>query len=127
MPEVLLDSDILIDHLRGDEPARQYLKRFEAGERQGYLSIITVAELAAGQMRQEQEEEKVHQLLALFTHIALDFAIAWRGDEIRRQYHTRLADALIAATALSCHLQLSTRNLQHFTPIEGLRVEKPYD
>jgi predicted nucleic acid-binding protein len=127
MPEVLLDSDILIDHLRGYEPARQYLKRFETGEMQGSLSIITVAELAAGQMRQEQEEEKVQQLLALFTHIALDFAIAWRGGEIRRQYHTRLADALIAATALSRHLPLSTRNLQHFTPIEGLRVEKPYD
>ena len=44
MDEVLLDSDILIDHLRGYEPARQYLKRFEAGEMQGYLSIITVAE-----------------------------------------------------------------------------------
>ena len=89
MPEVLLDSDILIDHLRGYEPARQYLKRFEVGERQGSLSIITVAELAAGQMRQAQEEQKVQQLLALFTHIALDFAIAWRGGEIRRQYHTR--------------------------------------
>ena len=38
--KVLLDSDILIDHLRGYEPARQYLKRFEAGEVQGYLSII---------------------------------------------------------------------------------------
>lgn len=62
MDEILLDSDILIDHLRGYEPARQYLKRFEAGEVQGYLSIITVAELAAGQMRQEEEEAKVHQL-----------------------------------------------------------------
>ena len=70
MPEVLLDSDILIDHLRGYEPARQYLKRFEAGEMQGYLSIITVAELAAGQMRQAQEEEKIHRLLALFTPLA---------------------------------------------------------
>jgi len=66
MDEILLDSDILIDHLRGYEPARQYLKRFEAGEVQGYLSIITVAELAAGQMRQEEEEVKVQQLLALF-------------------------------------------------------------
>ena len=79
MDKVLLDSDILIDHLRGYEPARQYLKRFEAGEVQGYLSIITVAELAAGQMRQEEEETKVQQLLALFTHIDLDFVIAWRG------------------------------------------------
>ena len=127
MPEVLLDSDILIDHLRGYEPARQYLKQFETGERQGSLSIITVAELAAGQMRQEQEEEKVQLFLALFTHIALDFAIARRRGEIRRRYHTRLADALIAATALSHHLPLSTRNLQHFTLIEGVRVEKPCD
>ena len=127
MPEVLLDSDILIDHLRGYEPAHQYLKRFEAGEMQGYLSIIMVAELAAGQMRQAQEEEKIHRLLALFTPLALDFTMAWRGGEIRRQYHTRMADALIAATALIRHLPLSTRNLQHFTPIEGLRVEKPYD
>ena len=127
MDEVLLDSDILIDHLRGYEPARQYLKRFEAGEVQGYLSIITVAELAAGQMRQDDEEAKVQQLLALFTHVDLDFAIAWRGGEIRRHYQTRLADALIATTALRRHLTLATRNLQHFTPIEGLRVEKPYD
>jgi hypothetical protein len=42
---------------------------------QGYLSIITVAELAAGQMRQADEEAKV----------------------------------------------------QHFSPIEALQVEKPYD
>ena len=127
MDEILLDSDILIDHLRGYEPARQYLKRFETGEVQGYLSIITVAELAAGQMRQDDEEAKVQQLLALFTHIDLHFALAWRGGEIRRRYQTRLADALIAATALSHDLPLATRNLQHFTPIEGLRVEKPYD
>ena len=127
MDKVLLDSDILVDHLRGYEPARQYLKRFEAGEVQGYLSIITVAELAAGQMRQEEEETKVQHLLALFTHIDLDFAIAWRGGEIRRHYQTRLADALIAATAFMHHLRLVTRNLQHFTLIEGLQVEKPYD
>jgi len=127
MAKVLLDSDILIDHLRGYEPARQYLKRFETGEVVGYLSIITVAELAAGHMRQEDEETKIQHLLALFTHIDLDFAIAWRGGEIRRHYQTRLADALIAATALMHHLRLATRNLQHFTPIEGLQVEKPYD
>jgi hypothetical protein len=99
----------------------------KAGEKQGYLSVISVAELATGRMRQEGEENKVRQLLALFTAIDLDFAIAWRGGEIRRQYGTGLADALIAATALVRNLPLSTRNLQHLTPIEGLRVQKPYD
>jgi predicted nucleic acid-binding protein len=48
-------------------------------------------------------------------------------DHLRGYEHTRLADALIAVTALSRYLPLSTRNLQYFTPIEGLRVEKPYD
>jgi predicted nucleic acid-binding protein len=60
-------------------------------------------------------------LLALFTHIDLDFALAWHAGEIRRQYSTRMADALIR------NLPLSSGNLQHFTPIDGLRVEKPYD
>jgi hypothetical protein len=64
-PETILawhrrDSDMLIDHLRGYEPARQRLKRFEAREMQGYLSIIAVAELAAGQMRQAQEAQRRH-------------------------------------------------------------------
>jgi hypothetical protein len=56
---------------------------------QGYLSIITVAELAAGQMRQEEEATKVQHLLALFTHIDLDFVIAWRGERFAGT--TRLA------------------------------------
>lgn len=69
MTEVLVDSDILIDHLRGYDPARQYLKRFEAGEGKGYLSVITVAELATGQMRQRERQTRFiscsHSLLTL--------------------------------------------------------------
>jgi predicted nucleic acid-binding protein len=49
------------------------------------------------------------------------------AERARGRDATRLADALIAATALMHHLRLATRNLQHFTPIEGLQVEKPYD
>ena len=81
MPEVLLDSDILIDHLRGYEPARQYLKRFETGEMQGYLSIITVAELAAGQMRQAQEEEK--SINCLHCSRTLPSILPWPGAGVR--------------------------------------------
>ena len=93
MPEVLLDSDILIDHLRGvirPVGISNALRQVRCTE---YLSVITVAELAAGQKRQAQEEEKIHCLLALFTHLALDFTMAWRRGEIRRQYCTRIADA----------------------------------
>jgi hypothetical protein len=97
MPEVLLDSDILIDHLRGYESARQYLKCFEAGEIQGYLSVITVAELAAGQLRQAQEE-KIHQLLALFTPLALDFTMAWHGRVTCRETVRPISEAYWGST-----------------------------
>jgi predicted nucleic acid-binding protein len=127
MPDCLIDSDILIDNLRGYEPARAYLKQFETGETQGYISMITVAELAAGQMTGEDEEERVKRLLSIFDLIDLDFATAWRAGEIRRAHQTRIADAIIAATALSRDLKLITRNVSHFVSIDALQVEKPYD
>ena len=71
---------MMIDHT-GYDPARRYLKRFEAGEMQEYLSVITVAELAAGQKRQAQEEEKIHCLLALFTSLPL--ILLWPGAGVR--------------------------------------------
>ena len=127
MSDCLIDSDILIDNLRGYEPARSYLKPFETGEARGHISIITVAELSAGQMASEDEEERVKRLLSIFDIIDVDFAMAWRAGELRRTYKSRIADAVIAATALSKDLTLMTRNVSHFEPIDGLRVEKPYD
>ena len=127
MPDRLIDSDILIDHLRGHEPGRTYLKQFETGDLQGFVSMITVAELSAGQMRGDDEEARVKRLLSIFDIIDLDFEMAWQAGEIRRTYRTRLANAVIAAAALRNNLTLVTRNLSHFEPIHGLRVKKPYD
>ena len=58
-------------------------------EAEGYLSIITVAELAAGHMRPEAEETKVQHLLALFTHI--DLIMLLRGAGRRFDGTTRPA------------------------------------
>ena len=79
MADCLVDSDILIDNLRGYEPARAYLKQFETGETQGYISMITVAELAAGQMRGDDEEARVKRLLSIFDIIDMDVEMAWRA------------------------------------------------
>ena len=48
MDRVLIDTDILVDHLRGIGATKRYLKRIESGEIEAYISVITVAELSAG-------------------------------------------------------------------------------
>jgi predicted nucleic acid-binding protein len=127
MSDLLIDSDILIDNLRGYEPARAYLKPFETGSKTGSISILTVTELASGQMTGIDEEARVRRLLSVFEVIDFDFEIAWHAGEIRRKYRTRIADAVIAATAIDSNLKLVTRNLSHFEPIQELNVEAPYE
>jgi predicted nucleic acid-binding protein len=126
MSDCLIDTDILIDHLRGYAPAREWLRQFEAGQAKASVSTLTFTELAAGKMTGQDEEQRVRALLALFEPVDVDPAIAWRAGEIKRQHGTRLADAVIAATALQLGVPLYTRNLIHFTPVTGLQAEKPY-
>ncbi|MEW6103388.1 MAG: hypothetical protein AB1630_06180 [bacterium] len=41
MERRILDTDILIDHLRGYLPAEGYIEQFEFGFFRGYITIIT--------------------------------------------------------------------------------------
>jgi predicted nucleic acid-binding protein len=55
----------------------------------------------------------------------VDEIVAEKAVEIRRNGKVKLADAVIAATALSHGLQLATRNAGDFKRIEGLQVVDP--
>ncbi|MFZ5987143.1 MAG: type II toxin-antitoxin system VapC family toxin [Bacillota bacterium] len=128
MKKVLLDSDILIDHLRGYEKAWGYLKKIESGELEGYISVISEAELSAGgKLIYPAEEKKLKELLRIMHSIPIDSKIAWKAGEFRRKYNIRLMDGLIAATAYELKISLVTRNIKHFEGIGEIRVEQPYD
>lgn len=126
MTDILLDTDILIDLLRGYAPARVYFKQIEAGVIRAAVSAITVAELASGKMSGQNEEARVRNLLGLLKILDLDFDTAWRAGEIRRRHQSPFADAAIAATAIQQNLPLGTKNLKHFQPITGLIIQQPY-
>ena len=110
---VLFDTDVFVDHLRG---ARK-LPRVA-----GSYSAITRAELFAGD---EKGEPAVRALLALHTEIPVDDEIAEHAGRIRRTSAVRLPDAVVAATALEHGLSLVTRNRRDFAPIRGLRLRDP--
>jgi toxin FitB len=115
VPDVLLDTDVLVDHLRG-------ARRLVAGRDALSYSVITRAELFAGRA---SEEQAVARLLAPFRELAVDRAVAERAGRLRRDHGVRIADALIAATALVHGLVLATRNVRDFEPVPKLRLRPP--
>lgn len=115
MTRLLLDSDVLVDHLRGQ-------RRIVAGGDELHVSAISRAELFSGR---GTEERRVRRLLESMTSIPVDDAIAERAGRLRRGTTRRLPDALIAATALEHRLTLVTRNTRDFEGIRGLRLRQP--
>jgi predicted nucleic acid-binding protein len=111
MAELLIDTDVIIDHLRsGQGPIPP------AGT---CYSGITRAELFAGR---HADEAGLRRLLAPLGELPLDRAVAELGGRVRRESGLALPDALIAATAISHGLALVTRNRRHFERVPRLRL-----
>lgn len=120
----LVDTDVLIDVLRGVEEAKQYLR--ELAEEGLAISVVTVAELFSGRDTKDPvKREKVLRLLRHFEVIPVDNEIAVLAGEIRRDYGLHLGDAIISATAIIHGLTVVTGNLKHFRQVKGLPVTKP--
>ncbi|MGH2592176.1 MAG: type II toxin-antitoxin system VapC family toxin [Anaerolineae bacterium] len=110
----LLDSGLVIRHLRGDLEAVQLLRELGRRVRLG-VSVVTHLEVYAG-MR-PHEEYRTRKLLSRFVAYEVDREIAARAGEFLRRYHERgasIPDAIIAATAVRHGLTLVTLNAKHF-------------
>jgi predicted nucleic acid-binding protein len=125
MNRYLLDTDFLIEFLRGRLPACRFLDSLE-GEL--WVSALTVAELWAG-VRIGPEEEMLTKFAFGFRVQPVTEGIGKRGGELRRQFGpshgTGLVDALLAATGEHLESPLVTFNARHFPMLE--RVIVPYE
>ena len=115
MPGQLIDTDVLVDHLRG---ARQFRP---ARGRVAY-SVVTRCELFAGR---SADEGVISAVLAALTEVPVDRRVAERAGRMRRRYGLRTPDALIAATAVEHDMTLFTRNASEFSVVRGLRTRAP--
>jgi hypothetical protein len=109
--DVLVDTDVFVDHLRG-------AAKLTIGRNRLHYSVITRAELFAG----SSATDIVVQLLGPLREVGVDRAIAERAGRVRRETGIRLPDALIAATALERKLEIATRNARDFQQVRGIRL-----
>ena len=114
---VLLDTSVFIDHLRGNQEARQALRRAVGHGERLAASVVTKVEVLAG-MR-VSEEEATRTLFRAVEWIAVDDGIAERAGQLANQFvrsHPGVdpIDYVIAATAEHLGAQLWTRSLKHF-------------
>lgn len=117
---LLLDTDVVIDYLRDQSDAVQYL---ENRPEILLISSIAVAELYSG-IRSESEREALETFLQAFEIVPVDQEVAIKGGLYRRDYFkshgTGIADALIAATAEIRQATLVTLNKKHFPMLKEI-------
>lgn len=122
----LLDTDLVIDHIRG----KKYLDKqfFYAG---CGISIITLGELLCGAYKSRSSKDglqRINDFLGLGVTVKeLDIKVIDIYAEYRAELETsgqRLDefDLLIASTAIINNLTLITRNLSHFKRIKNLKL-----
>ena len=121
----LVDSDILIDYLRGRPAAVRFVT--DHADRV-IVSAVSVAELYAAVRGQARDAQRVAlaDFLELFPIVPVTADIAKAGGLYRRDYARShgigLADAVIAATAVSSEAVLMTLNVRHYPMFEGLEA-----
>jgi predicted nucleic acid-binding protein len=111
---VLVDTDVLIDFLRGKEKAKVFLSTL-VREPVVYISALTVAELYAGM--KDHEREQTADLIDGLNVIAVNREIAEKAGHYKRTIKAQtleLDDCIIAATAFINQAVLATGNLKHY-------------
>lgn len=121
----LLDTDVLVDCLRGTVPAREWLRA--ASQDDFIVPGVAAMELLVG-CRNRSEMEQVQKFLSAFRVAWPEASEFARAFEVLAGYRLQtglsIPDCLIAAMALSRGLRLCT--FKHFAMIGGLIVDQPY-
>ena len=122
MSEILLDTCIVIDFLRGKGEAISYIDGLGA---RPSVSSITVAELFQG-FRSQQQEREARGFLRECGIVNITETIGERAGILLRHYGPShgldMPDALIAATAEHHKMKLATLNVKHFPMFKGLKA-----
>jgi predicted nucleic acid-binding protein len=119
----VVDTDIIINFLRGYEITRQLLNNWAE---EGLLAVSAVTHLEVYYGMKSSEEPATEAFLNGLQSIPVDVYIARQAGQLLSKIRSRgvtvgIADAIIAATTLQLDVPLLTNNIGHY-PFAGLKV-----
>ncbi len=122
---MIIDTDVLVWHLRGNEKARDTIhSSFPFG-----ISVVTYIELIQGMKDKKQMNSFIKQLAKWNIEIVqISDDISTRAMIYVEQYHhsnsMELADALIAATCTNKAEVLLTANDKHYKFVPNIQIKR---
>ena len=121
MAKVLLDSDVIVEWLRGREPVVGRIQILLEQHSQLFWTPVSIAEIYAGVRR--GEEEAIANLFLLLEVVPITAEIGEKAGRYLKSYGkshgVELGDALIAASAATEGFSLWTLNSKHY-PMKDL-------
>jgi predicted nucleic acid-binding protein len=118
---MLQDSNILIYAANQETPE---IERLVTSAENAVASVVQI-EVSGFPALKPEEKAALDVLFRRLTVHPLDTAVVERAIILRQQRKMRLADAIIAATALVHGLTLVTRNVGDFKHVAGLNLIDP--
>ena len=127
---ICLDSDVVVDYLRGNEPVKSELIELINSGKIISITSITIYELYMGANLSEnpgKETEKIDNLRMYLREIEFNSIAAEIAGEIdahlkKSGMQVDLRDVLIASVCIANKIPLFTKNTPHFTRIRGLKL-----
>ena len=125
-----LETDFLVDILRGNRLAIQLLEKLVKGGEPLAVTPVTATELFDGAFRTGKQAEitKVDEIMSNLTLLEFDFPAARQAGELLAALSEKGQkigdlDTLTAAIVLRHGHVLVTKNKKHFQKIHGLAIE----
>lgn len=118
-----LDTNAIIYYLKDEKNTVLVLRDIFTENVPIYISAITEVELFGFPHLSEGEARAIDLLLQTLSIIPLDSRIARIAGAVRRKYHLKIPDSIIAATALFTGTALVTKNVSDFRSIPELSLK----
>lgn len=126
MSNVVIDTSVVINHLKGSSDDLKQLLTLQNQDRIRILiPYIVIVELFAGQeVKRKADRQKLEKIIGRFVAVGLSMDSSQQAGDLIRVYSQipGANDLIIAAIAIEQEAQIATHNRKHFEQIRGVKL-----